>query len=222
MIHLRLLVRAAAGDGEGEAELAVRLAVGGAHLVAHVPRRRRRAVAAGDGEVCQRHGHLADELAPEQRHLRLHLELQHTIRGGGEVEGEDGGVPVRVLPAVGVAARLLPAAGERHGGVERRLLEGDERLDAPAGDGPDGDPPAAAAAAGGRHGLREKSFLERIGILSLEMDRFVADGILVAEDLTLCSFVYLDDIGSRCNQSIGEQIVYAVTVFFGCLIFNCS
>ncbi|KAF0888044.1 hypothetical protein E2562_009626 [Oryza meyeriana var. granulata] len=76
--RLRLLIRAASAtdDGVGEAELAIRLAIGGAHLVAHMPRRH--AIAA-TGKVSKRHGHLTDELVPEERHLRLHLELQHTV-----------------------------------------------------------------------------------------------------------------------------------------------
>lgn len=149
-VELRLLIRAAVGsDGVGEAELTVRLAVGGAHLVAHMPRCRTVAAA----EVGHRYAGRADELVAEERHLSLHLEPQQTIARprAVEVEREFGAVPVRVLPAVGVGGRLLPAATEGHGRVERRLLEGDEGPDATAGDGPDDDAPACSGA-GGRHG----------------------------------------------------------------------
>lgn len=140
-IDLRLLVRVrrAAGDGADEAEAAVGLAVGGEHLVADAARRR--AVAISAAEVRQRHADGADELVAEERHLRLHLELQEPAVAV-QVEPEDGAFPVRVLAAVGVGGRLLPAAGEGHGRVERRLLEGDEGLDAAAGDGSHGDAPA--------------------------------------------------------------------------------
>lgn len=142
-------MRAAAGEGVDEAEAAVGLAVGGEHLVARAPRGP--AVAA---EMGQRHAGRADELGAEERHLRLDLELQEPavagLSGSVDVEGEDGAVPVRVLAAVRVGGRLLPAAAEGYGRVERRLLEGDKGLDPAAGEGPDGDAPACSGVGHGR------------------------------------------------------------------------
>lgn len=142
-IDLRLLIRAAAGDGVDEAEAAVGLAVGGEHLVAHALRHR--AVATATAEVGHRHTGRADKLGAEERHLRLHLEPQESVIAlsrAVKVKPVDGAVPVWVFAAVGVRGRLLPAAAEGHGRVERWLLEGDEGLDPTAADGSDGDAPA--------------------------------------------------------------------------------
>jgi len=168
---LRLRTRAGAGataDGVCEAERAVGLAVGGAHLVADVPQRRAGASHSGRRQVGHRHASRADELGDEERHLRLDLELHHQLLQlllataiPVEVEGERRVVPVRALAAVGVGRRLLPAAPEGHRGVERRLLERDEGLDAAAGDGLDGD--ALAAGAGGRGHGRLLAFGARRG-----------------------------------------------------------
>jgi hypothetical protein len=142
----------AGADGVREAERAVGLAVGGAHLVADVPQLRIIAGSSGRRQVGHRHASRANELVAEERHLRLDLELHHQLLLAPaipvEVERERRVVPVRVLAAVGVGRRLLAAAPEGHRGVERRLLERHEGPDAAAGDGTDGDAPAA----GRRHG----------------------------------------------------------------------
>uniref|UniRef100_A0A8R7PIU4 Uncharacterized protein n=1 Tax=Triticum urartu TaxID=4572 RepID=A0A8R7PIU4_TRIUA len=116
--------------------------------------------------MAQRHAGRADELGAEERHLRLDLELQEPAVAGlsraraVDVEREDGVVPVRVLAAVRVGGRLLPAAAEGHGRVERRLLEGDKGLDPAAGDGPDGDAPACSGVGHGRFLGESRLFLE--------------------------------------------------------------
>uniref|UniRef100_A0A0A9GKR0 Uncharacterized protein n=1 Tax=Arundo donax TaxID=35708 RepID=A0A0A9GKR0_ARUDO len=131
--RVELRLRATA-DGVGEAERAVGLAVRGAHLIADVPQRRPVAAASSGSQVGNRNACGADELVAEERHLRLHLELHQLLPVSVDVEREHRAVPVRVLAAVGVGGRLLPAAGEGHRGVERRLLERDEGPDAAAGD----------------------------------------------------------------------------------------
>jgi len=140
-VELRLRAHAgarAAADGVCEAERAVRLAVGGAHLVADVAQPR---IVSGRRKVGYGHASRADELVAEDRHLRLDLELHHhqlllRLRAiPVEVEREHRVVPVRALASVGVRLRLLPAAAEGHRGLERRLLERDEGPHATVEDG---------------------------------------------------------------------------------------
>lgn len=208
-VELRRWTRAGAGvaaaDGVREAERAVRLAVGGAHLVADVPQRRAVAGSSSSSrrQVDHRHACRADELVAEERHLRLDLELHQLLLLASaiavEVERERRVVPVRVLAAVGVGRRLLAAAAEGHRGVERRLLERDEGPDAAAGDGADGDALAADRRHGRLLGFGAPGAVGRklpdagLPALTVDLRRCLAD---LRIGVTLCSWF----LGSRCNQ----------------------
>jgi hypothetical protein len=83
---------ATADDGVREGECVVGLAARGLHLVADVLRHRR---GVGGRQVCDRHAGCADTLAPEQRHLCLHLEPHHLLLPRGAVVEVECGDRVR-------------------------------------------------------------------------------------------------------------------------------